>query len=203
MPNQDGLTPGGDGSADTKSGNGADDGAAKNKSGNGSEGDKAGGDKGTKDDDDGKAGQVVFGSQKELDDLIARRVSRATKKAEDDAKLTEQQRIEKERDDALALVRERDIRDDFVAKADVSPTIARRIYAAYKDDIDIDDKGKATNIDEVIKTAKKEMPALFSKSVVKPGGGDGGSGTGGEGVKAGEGGMNNALRQMAGRGNAS
>jgi hypothetical protein len=187
MPeNEDGTNPGDDVDAtnDGKGGNGDADKAGK---GNDDKGDKGG----------NKAGQIVFNSQKDVDDMIARRVARAVKDKDDAAKLTNEQRLEKERDDALSLVRERDIRDDFVAKTGLAAGPAQRLFRAFRDDLDIDDKGKATNIEAVIKDAKKEFPNLW-----KPGGGKvegGGDGDKGGGGKTG-GDMNNALRRMAGRG---
>lgn len=205
MPNADGHTPGDNGGADNTAGQGGNDDASRNASGNGNGGkDGTGKDgKGSGNDKSGggdAAGKIVFESQADLDALIQRRIARATKKLEDDAKLTAEEKLQKERDEALALVRERDMRDEFVAKADVSPAVAQRIFKAYRDEIEVNDVGKATNLDEILKMAKKEMPQVFAKhSGIKPGGGDGGSGTGGDGTTGGD--MNSALRRMAGRGN--
>jgi hypothetical protein len=191
MPQNDGTTPG------------ANDGAEKDKSGTGDAGridnadDKTDKSQKASDDDDGKAGQVVFKSQKELDDLIARRINRATKDANDKAKLTETQRLEKERDDALQLVRDRDLKDEFISQLGIAHGPASRLYKAYKDDIDIDDKGKPANLGDVIKQAKADWPALFRKVDGK---GDGSQGSGGSDGKAITGDMNSALRKMAGRG---
>lgn len=192
MPqNNDAGNAGDDTGAETKTGGKGDNGNADDKPENKS--DKA--------DDakaDDKAGQIVFNSQKELDDMIARRINRAIKKADDDAKLTKEQLLEKERDEAKAQVLERDIRDDFVEATGLPIGPGRRIFRMYRDDIETDDKGKATNLKDVVANAKKEFPDLF-----KAGGGGGerkGKGDGGAGSDQKIGGdMNSALRKMAGR----
>jgi hypothetical protein len=102
--------------------------------------------------------------------------------------------LEKERDDAKAEVRERDLRDDFIAATGLAAGPARRLFAAFRDDLDIDEKGKATNLKDVVKSAQKEFPGMFGKAIVT-GGGDGGKG---DGTKVG-GDMNSALRRMAGK----
>lgn len=184
---------------------GADD-SAENQSGEGENGDAAGkaGDKskgGTDDADAGDdAGKVVFGSQKEVDDMVKRRVDRALKTKADEAKLTDTQRLEKERDDALALVRDRDLKDSFISKSGLDFAKGSRIFAMYKGDIEIDDAGKALNLDAVLKTAKAEFPDLFTgkPGEKRKGNGDGGSGNGDDGKAAGND-MNTMLRRATGR----
>jgi hypothetical protein len=198
MPNEDDVKSGANDSAGTKSGN---DGDAAGK--------KAGSDKGNgsgSGDDDGDAGgdkpkPITFASQDELDRVIQKRVDRATKDSEAKAKLSKEQLLEKERDDALALVRERDLKDDFAAAASTAGLTdagkAPKFFKMYRDDIDLDDKGKPTNLKDVVKALKTDFPELFKPPV--RGGGDGGSGNGSDG-KAIDGDMNTTLRRMAGRG---
>lgn len=182
---------------------GADEGLKGGNGGNGNADDKdkpgnksvTGGDA---DKDDEKSGAITFKSQKELDDMIARRVSRATKKAEDDAKLSKEQLLEKERDEAKREVLERDLRDDFVEQTGLPIGPGRRLFKMYRDDLDIDDKGKAGNMADVVKQAKKDFPEAFKAvaddtSKRKPKG-DGGEGS--DGKVGGD--MNSALRKMAG-----
>jgi hypothetical protein len=142
---------------------------------------------------DDTAGQVVFKDQAALDAVIEARVKRATKKLEDDAKLTKEQLLERERDDARRDVQERDLRDDFVAETGLDLAKGRRIFSMYKNDLEVNDSGKASNLTDVVKRAKKDFPELFATSKVQgtADGGKGGSATGGN--------MNDVLRRMAGR----
>lgn len=181
MADTDGEKPGADTGADDKSGGSADDGNASKKAGESDKGSKGGDDTGSK--------AVTFADQKAVDDMVQRRVERALEKSKKDAELSETDRLKKERDDANRLVQDRDNRDDFVAKADIAPAMARRLYNAYREDFDIDDKGKITNLDAVLKQAKTDFASLFQKKKVE-GGGDGGKG----GEPAGD--ANAALRNM-------
>lgn len=200
MPNADGEKPGGDDTAGTKSGEQNGDAAGKKA------GSKSGDDDDDSDDDDepsgkpddkSKAGQIVFKSQADLDKIIQKRVDRALKKSEDEAKLSKEQLLEKERDDAKAEVRERDLKDDFELASGLEKAKATRLFKMYRDDMDVDDKGKVTNMKDVVKQAKADFPEMFQ--TVK-GKGDGGGGSGDGSGKVADGDMNSTLRKMAGRG---
>lgn len=199
MPNGDnGENPGVDDDANKS---GTNNGDAAGNAGDKSDKGKGKGGKDDKDDDDDKSGQIVFKSQKDLDAVIEKRLERERKKAADDAKLTNEQRLEKERDEALKLVSDRDRRDDFIAEIGLPYAKAVKLYGIFRDDIETNDKGKATNMADVVKKAKSDWPELFTDSGDKRrhrGKGDGGSGKG-EGEGTGDD-MNAALRQMAGRG---
>lgn len=200
MPENDGSQPGADDSAETKSGKDANAGGKKagSKTTDDDESDDDEDEPGKAAGDKSKAGQVVFASQADVDKMIQKRVERATKKLADDAKLSETERLEKERDDALALVRERDLKDDFINASGLDSAKATRLFKMYRDDFDVDDKsGKVTNMKDVLKTAKSDWPELFK---VVTGKGDGGGGSGDGSGKAVDGDMNSALRKMAGRG---
>lgn len=190
MPNSDdGTTPGADDGAN-KSGTGDAAQNADDKSGKVKAGDEAG----------ENAGQVVFKSQKELDDLIARRVNRATKDVADKAKLSETERLQKERDDALKLVADRDLKDAFISESGLSHAIASRQFNAYKDDIEVDEKGKPTNMKDVVKQLKADLPQLFKPNIGGKADGGAGSGAGANDGKPAGDDMNANLRRMAGRG---
>lgn len=195
MPINDALGAGGNDDAENKSGN--DDTGTQTGT---KAGDKSKEKGGNKDDDEGdeKAGQVVFGSQKEVDDMIERRLKRALKKQKEDSELSETDRLKKEAADAKAEVRERDTRDAFIAKAGIEYGKAMRIFRMFKDDIEHDDSGKPVNLEAVLKTAKAEFPELFTKEPKKPGSGDGGSGN--DDKSAGGDDMNSRLRRATGRG---
>lgn len=188
-----GQAPGGDDDATKIEQSGTDDGDEAGNSGGNNDNDNSDGEGKT------KTKQIVFQSQAELDALITKRIARATKDAQEKAKLTETERLERERDDARAEVIERDLRDSFVDETGIEPAKARRYFRMYRDDIETDDKGKALNLKDVIATLKKEFPAEFGnpKSGPGKGKGDGAPGNGGDGKAVG-GDMNAALRQMAG-----
>lgn len=188
MPENDGEQPGADTGADDKGGKGGN-GNADEKPGNKTEKPKG--------DDDDKPGRVTFESQADLDAVIQRRVDRALKAEKAKAELSETDRLKKDAEDARAEVRERDLRDDFVAKTNLPAGQAQRLFKMYRDDIDTDDNGRATNLDDVIKSAKKDFPDMFKPAPKVKGGGDGSDGT--DGGKAIAGDMNAALRHMAGR----
>lgn len=201
MPEADVLNTGADDSAQTKSGKDDANAGGKNAGSDKGKGQRSG----TDDDDDdsdaaGKPKPITFSSQEELDRLIKKRVDRATKDANDKAQLSKEQLLEKERDDALALVRDRDLKDDFNAAATTAGLDASKsskIFKMYRDDIDLDDKGRPTNLKDVVKAIKTDFPELFKPPV--KGGGDGGQGNGSDG-KAVDGDMNATLRNMARRG---
>lgn len=192
MPENDAEKAGGDtGAAGTQTGGQGGNGNADDKAGKGEtqpKGDDAG---------DDKAGQIVFASQKDFDAVIQRRIDRALKSEKEKAELSETDRLKKDAADARAEVRERDLRDDFVAKTNLPAGQAQRLFKMYRDDIDTDDNGKATNLDDVIKSAKKDFPDMFKPAPKVKGGGDGSEGT--DGGKAVAGDMNAALRRMAGK----
>ncbi len=194
MPNTDATTAAADDSG-TKSGTTDADAGGKS-AGSKSKGKDAAAD----DDEDGEDADKSTEAKKsytqsELDAIVQRRLDRATKKLTDDAKLTETQRLEKERDDALALVRERDLKDDFVTASGLSDASkAARLFRMYRDDMDVDDKGKVTNMKDVVKTAKADFPELFK---VVNGKADAGGDAAGSGGSVSD--MNRQLRKMSGR----
>lgn len=184
MANEDGSNPGEDTDATKKGGKGDDANADKNAEG-----------KKTDSEQETTAGQVVFKSQKEVDDMIARRVARATKEATENAKLSETELLKRERDEALKLVRDRDQKDDFITQSGLEYGKAARLFKMYRDDLEVDDAGKVTNMKDVIASVKKDFPEYFKKVQGKADGSDGSDGT-----KAPAGDMNSVLRKMAGRG---
>jgi hypothetical protein len=194
MADKDGEKPGANGGADDKSksaGDNTDDAksgtksAADDKSGEGNKG-------------DAKPEQVVFESQAAVDRMIQKRIERATKDAEDNAKLSKEQLLAKERDDALAAVRTSDARDAFISQSKIPDySKASKLFRMYASDLEFDDKGKVTNMADVIKSAKADWPEVFGK--VAPGSGDLHGGKR-EGDKPAGSDMNSVLRRATGRG---
>jgi hypothetical protein len=100
--------------------------------------------------------------------------------AEAKAKLSEDERLKAERDDALSQLRERDTRDSVTEKAGAAGVKNPRLfYNAYKSDLEFDDKGIVTNLKDILETAKAESPELFAPPPSAPapsGSADGGAG---------------------------
>lgn len=100
------------------------------------------------------------------------------KAAEAKAKLSEDERLKTERDEALAQLRMRDTREAVTAEAEKAGVKNPRLfYNAYKEDLETDDKGKITNLKDVLDAAKTESPELFGTPAPTPeGGADAGEG---------------------------
>lgn len=141
-----------------------------------------------------------FYTQDEINDIVKRRVNRATKEKEAEAKLSKEQLLEKERDDARSELRIANARDSFIAASGLDYSKGSKLFRVYASDLDFDDNGKPTNIKDVLKDAKSEWPELFGEQPQgkKKGDADLGGGNG-DGKKA-AGGMNAAIRNAAGRG---
>lgn len=143
-------------------------------------------------------------SQSELDAIVERRLARAKKDADENAKLSKEQLLEKERDDAMQKVRMSDARDEFIAAADkdgLGYAQASKLFRYYRDEFEFDDKGKVENLKDVLKEAKSEWPELFDDDPrrKKPkGGADLGGGASG-GDKSAGGSMNALIRRAARR----
>lgn len=154
------------------------------------------------DDNDGDPGSEKpkgkFMTDDEINSIVQRRLSRATKESEDKAKLSKEQLLEKERDDARNELRIANARDGFIAASGLEYSKASRLFRVYSNDLEFDDKGKATNVKDVLKEAKSEWPELFGEQQgKKKGDADLGGGNGDH--KKGVGGMNSAIRRAAGR----
>lgn len=144
---------------------------------------------------DGKGKETPKGKFMTDDDInaiVQRRLDRASKKAEDDAKLTETQRLEKDRDDAIHKVRVSDARDEFIVASKIDYGKASRLFKTISGDLEFDDKGKVTNLADVIKTVKADWPEFFKPE--NPGKGDLSEGNGDKGKATGSG-MNDLIRR--------
>lgn len=97
-------------------------------------------------------------------------------KAIEDAKLSDTERLTKERDELKAREtawaaerRERDARDEVIEWAGSERVGARNPRALYKllrDELEVDDKtGRVTNLDALLKLAKAEYPEQFGRAV--------------------------------------
>jgi hypothetical protein len=187
MPEENVEKTGDDTGATKTGGNGNGDAAGNADDKSGKTGDDAAGD---------KAPEGRHYTQAEIDRIVQGRVNRATKDAADKAQLSKEQLLERERDDALKLVRDRDLKDAFIETAGIDYAKSSRLFKMYKDDIEVDKDGKPTNLKDVIGQMKKDFPEYFTAKKVE-GSGDGGKGTGGDGKPGGS--MNDFLRQASGR----
>jgi hypothetical protein len=189
MAENDGGTPGANGGAEEKAGKGGnaatdDDGAGDNANENG-KGGKSAGDE-----------ELKF-NQKQVDEIVAKRLARKEKDDAEKAKLTKEQLLEKERDDALNQVKQSNLRDAFISASGLEYGKATRLFKIIGDEIETDDKGKPTNLKDVMVAAKKDWPEFFGQQKQR-GGGDGGSGN--DGKPPADGNMNAILRRATGRG---
>jgi hypothetical protein len=120
-------------------------------------------------------------TQAQLDAAKAKWEKESAKKisdAEARAKLSEDEKLKAERDDALKQLRERDTRDSVTdAAKDAGVKNPKLFYQAYKDELEFDSKtGKVTNLKEVIESAKTESPELWGEAPKPEGGADAGQG---------------------------
>lgn len=119
-------------------------------------------------------------TQEEVNRLLAKEKRELQKKADDaeaKAKLSEDERTKAELADARKQLAERDQRDaakEAAEKAGVKN--AKLFYNAYRSEFETDDKGKITNLAEVLETAKAESPELFTTAAQPKGSADGGTG---------------------------
>lgn len=140
-----------------------------------------------------------FYTDDEFNSIIQRRVARATKEKDDEAKLSKEQLLEKERDEARNELRTANARDSFIAATGLDYSKASRLFRVYANDLEFDDKGKPENMKDVIKTARSEFPEFFGDEGRQRKKGDADLGGGnGDGKKT-AGGMNAAIRNAAGR----
>ena len=124
-------------------------------------------------------------TQDEVNSLLAKERKAAEKKAADAegrAKLSEDERVKAERDDALKQLRLRDTRDAVIeAAAAAGVKNAKLFWNAYNSEIETDEKtGKITNLKDVLAVAKTDAPELFEVKRAD------GSADGGEGKNAGD-----------------
>lgn len=192
MANKDGSQPGADGGAKQdagKSGDAADDKTAVKKSNSGDA---------ETDDELDPLDVPRQMTQRQIDAIVEKRLSRATKEAKEKAELSKEQLLEKERDEALKKANLADTRDNFIAAIgdDVSYAKASKFFRMYADDIETDDKGKITNLKDVMKTIRADWPGEFKKT--PDGGADLGGGNGDRDKPAGVN-MNQAIRKKFGR----
>lgn len=118
-------------------------------------------------------------TQEELDAAIerAKREERgAAKKKEEDAQLSEGERLKQRAEAAETALRVREARDTFEdAARTAGGSSPSKLYRLYKDELEFDDKGKPTNIKELLVQAKGDYADEFQPKR-PPGSGDGGAG---------------------------
>lgn len=132
-------------------------------------------------DDSAGDGKIVFDSKKDRDDyvnsIVTARLAREKKTAEETAKLSETQKLEKERDDANKKAAESDLKDNFIlANSDMGYATALKMFRYYRNDLDVDSAGKIVNLDDIKKTMRLDFKELFPARVKgKSDGGNGGN----------------------------
>lgn len=117
-------------------------------------------------------------TQADLDRELAKKEKEWKKKAEDaeaKSKLAEDERTKLELKEANDKLAERDRRDNALDAAEKAGVKNPRLfYNAYRDELEFDDKGKFTNIESILESAKTESPELFG--IGSNGSADGGGG---------------------------
>lgn len=109
--------------------------------------------------------------------FTAAELEKATKRAVQDAlkkaNLTEDERRKAEVEELKLQVRTRDLRDAVLESAQsANAKNPKAIYKLIKDDIEFDDKGKATNIAEAMKQVQLDFPEQFETAATAASGGD-------------------------------
>lgn len=130
--------------------------------------------------DGGNQQQPKTFTQEEVNRMLAKERKDAEKKAADaeaKAKLSEDERTKAELAEARQKLQERDNRDFVQEKAEKAGVKNPKLfYNAYKSELEFDAKGKITNLNDVLETAKAESPELFQIAQKQQGSADGGSG---------------------------
>ena len=121
-------------------------------------------------------------TQADIDAAIAKAQKdwdKKVKDAEAKAKLSEDERLKAEADELRGQLRERDARDTVRAEAEkLGVKNPAMVYRLVKDELEFDEKGKISNLKDVLAGAQSEFPELFSN---KPQGSiDAGAGTTGD-----------------------
>lgn len=180
-----------------------DDGSAANKAGKntgdatGKKADKSSGkgkDKSSEGGDDDQKPKGKMMSDDDINSIVQTRLARERKKDADNAKLTETERLTKERDEALTKAAESDIKDAFITESGLEYAKALKLFRMYRPDIETDDKNKPTNLKDVMKTARDEYPELFPSKLPKNKGDAAKTGDNSSGSS-----FNDAIRRRAGR----
>lgn len=125
----------------------------------------------TANQNEGKTETKTF-TQEDVNRLIAKE----RKDVERKAKLSEDERLKADLDDARNQLRTRDTKDAVLeAAAKLGARNTNLIYKAVKDDLTFDKDGKPENLKDVLAQAKKDFPELFGDSA-HVGSADAGSG---------------------------
>lgn len=168
---------------DNTQGSGINAGTATGENNN-SAGTNAGTQNGGENNTEGNAsGKIAFTPEQQsfINNLVKtesdKAIGKAKTKWESDAKLSEDERTKKELEETKAALLERDTRDYVSAQAEKAGVKNPKLfYNAYKSELEFDEKGKVTNLKDVLAAAKTESPELFQAQQKQQGSADGGSG---------------------------
>lgn len=139
-------------------------------------------------------------TQADVDRIVKQRLKDAEKRQEkerEQANLSETERLKNENAELKRQGHLRDAKEDIVAAARKAGMKAAasvdRLWRLIKDDVELDEKGKVTNLKELVAAAKELDEDLFPK---RPGTADGPQGNNGTPVSQS---MNDLIRRSAGR----
>ena len=106
---------------------------------------------------------------------VNRLIAKERKETERKAKMSEDERLKSDLEDARKQLRERDTKDAVQTEASkLGAKNTGLIYKAVKDDLTFDKDGKPENLKDVLTQAKKDFPELFGSN--SNGSADGGMG---------------------------
>lgn len=124
-----------------------------------------------------------------------KQLEKEAKQREAEAQLSESEQHKRRAEELEARLRERDGRDAFEREAKASHAAnPQKIYRLYKDEIEYDDKGQATNLKEIVAAARKDFPEEFGAAQ-----GSADAGAGRTSGQARGGSMNDFIRRATGR----
>lgn len=121
------------------------------------------------------------------------------KKQADDAELSDAEKHKRRAEELESRLRERDGRDAFEREAKtVNAANSAKLYRLYKDEIEYDADGKATNLKDILAAARNDYPEEFGTAASPSrGSADAGAGRGSASTKSNS--MNDFIRRSTGR----
>lgn len=166
------------------------DGDGKGNAGKSSKQDKS--KKGDSDADDLDDDEKPKFSQSQVNRMLNKQKDKLTKEKD----LSDLEKAQNEANEAKAELAKMQQKTKFQSALGINESQANRLFNAYSDDLEFDDKNNVTNLKEIKEMAKKDFPELF-KAKAK---GDIDAGDDGDKKKDTGGSMNDLIRRKAGRG---